>query len=168
MHITNHKESNLKNYILYDSSYMTLENVKLNKQEKRSVVAIKGEKRMNRWNTEDFLVETIPYVGFSCSSASKESACTAGNPGSIPGSGSFPGERIGYPLQYSWASLVAQMVKNLPEMWDTWVQSLGWEDPLERGTATHSSILTWIIPMDREAWRATVHGVTTSWTRLSD
>ena len=60
------------------------------------MVAIKGEKRMNRWNTEDFLVETIPYVGFSCSSASKESACTAGNPGSIPGSGSFPGERIGH------------------------------------------------------------------------
>ena len=106
--------------------------------------------------------------GFPGGPDDEESACTAGNPGSIPGSGSFPGERIGYPLQYSWASLVAQMVKNLPEMWDTWVQSLGWEDPLERGTATHSSILTWIIPMDREAWRATVHGVTKSWTRLSD
>ena len=59
----------------------------------------------------------------------------------IPGSGRFPGEEIGYPLQYSWTSLVAQMVKNLPAMQETWVQSLGWEDPLEEGMATHSSIL---------------------------
>ena len=88
------------------------------------MVAIKGEKRLNRWNTEDFLVETILYVGFPGSSASKESACTAGNPGLIPGLGSFPGERIDYPLQYSWAALVAQMVKNLPEMWETWVHIL--------------------------------------------
>ena len=51
------------------------------------------------------------------------------------------GEGIGYPLQYSWASLVAQLVKNVPEMQETWAQSLGWEDPLEKGTATHSSIL---------------------------
>ena len=58
-----------------------------------------------------------------------------------PGSGSSPGEGIGYPLQYSWASLVAQMVKNLPAVWESWVRSLGWEDPLEKGTATHSSIL---------------------------
>ena len=54
-----------------------------------------------------------------------------------------PGEGIGYPLQYSWASLVAQLVKNLPAMRETWVQSLGWEDPLEKGEATHSSILAW-------------------------
>ena len=60
------------------------------------------------------------------------------------------------------ASLVAQMVKNLPEMQKTWVQSLGWEDPLEEGMATQSSILAWRIPMDRGAWRATVHGVTES------
>ena len=53
------------------------------------------------------------------------------------------GEGIGYPLQYSWASLVAQLVKNPPAMWETWVQSLGWEDPLEKGKATHSSILAW-------------------------
>ena len=52
---------------------------------------------------------------------------------SIPGSGRSPGEGIGYPLQYSWASLVAQLVKNPPAMWETWVQSLGWEDPLEKG-----------------------------------
>ena len=60
----------------------------------------------------------------------------------IPGSGSSVGEWLGYPLQYSWASLVAQLVKNLPTMWKTWVQSLGWEDPLEKGKATHSSILS--------------------------
>ena len=65
----------------------------------------------------------------------------AGDSGSIPGSGRSTGEGIGYPLKYTWASLVAQLVKNLPAMWETWVQSLGWEDPLEKGTATHSSIL---------------------------
>ena len=52
----------------------------------------------------------------------------------------------GYPLQYSWASLVAQLVKNLPAMQETWVQSLGWKDPLEKGKATHSSILAWRTP----------------------
>ena len=66
------------------------------------------------------------------------------------------------------ASLVAQMVKNLPAMWETWVQSLDWEDPLEEGMATHSSILFWRLPMDRGAWQATVHGVTKSWTRLNN
>ena len=65
-------------------------------------------------------------------------------------------------------SLVAQMVENLPVMWETWVQSLGWEDPLEEGMATHSSILAWRILMDRGAWWATVHGVATSWKQLSD
>ena len=67
-----------------------------------------------------------------------------------------------------WASLLAQMVKNLPVMQETWVQSLGWEDPLEKGIATHYRILAWRIPMDRGVWWATVHGVTKSWTRLSD
>ena len=67
------------------------------------------------------------------SSAGKESAWNAGDPGTIPGSGRSAGEGIGYPLQYSWASLVAQLVKNPPTMWETWVQSLGWEDPLEKG-----------------------------------
>ena len=57
---------------------------------------------------------------------------------------------MGYPLQYSWASLVAQLVKNLPAMRETWVQSLGWEDPLEKGKATHSSILAWRIPWTEE------------------
>ena len=63
----------------------------------------------------------------------------------IPGSGRSLGEGIGYPLQYSWASLVGELVKNLPAMQETWVRSLGWEDPLEKGTATHSSILAWRI-----------------------
>ena len=62
-------------------------------------------------------------------------------PGSTPGLGGSPGEGIGYPLQYSWASHVAQLEKNLPAMQETWVQSLGWEDPLGKGKATHSSIL---------------------------
>ena len=64
----------------------------------------------------------------------------------IPGSGSSPGEEIGYPLQYSWASLVPQLVKNPLAMWETWFRSLGWEDPLEKGKATDSSILAWRIP----------------------
>ena len=64
----------------------------------------------------------------------------------IPGSGRSTEEGIGYPLQYSWASLVAQLVKNLPAMQETWVQSLGWENPPEKGKATHSSILAWRIP----------------------
>ena len=66
--------------------------------------------------------------GFPDISIGKESACNAGDPSSIPGSGRSAGEGIGYPLQYSWASLVAQVVKNLPAMWETWVRSLGWED----------------------------------------
>ena len=64
----------------------------------------------------------------------------------IPGSGRSAGEGIGYPLQYSWASIVAQLVKNPPAIRETWVPSLGWEDPLEKETATHSSILAWRIP----------------------
>ena len=86
----------------------------------------------------------------------------------IPESGSSPGKGIGYPLQYSWASLVAQLVKNVPAMWENWVQSLGWEDPLEEGMATHSSILAWRIPMDRGAWWPIVHGVAKSRTQVSD
>ena len=73
-----------------------------------------------------------------------------GDPGSIPGSGRSTGEGIGDPLQHSWASLVAQLVKNLPATWDTCVQSLGWEDPLEKGEVTHSSILAW---RDRKSTR---------------
>ena len=72
--------------------------------------------------------------------------CTAGDSGAVAGLGRSPGEGIGYPLQYSWASLVAQLVQNPPAVWETWVQSLGWEDPLKKGKATHSSILAWRIP----------------------
>ena len=86
---------------------------------------------------------------FPGNSAGKESTCNAGNPSLIPGSGRAPGEGIGYPLQYTWASLMAQSVKNLPAMQETQVQFLGWEDPLEKERATHSSILAWRIPMGR-------------------
>ena len=85
-------------------------------------------------------------MGFPDSSIGKESSCNAGDPGSIPGSGRSAGEGIGYLLQYFWASFVVQLVKNLPAMQETWAQSLGWEDPLENGKATHSSILVWRIP----------------------
>ena len=78
---------------------------------------------------------------FPGSSAGKEFTCNAGDPGSIPGLGVSPREGIGYPLQYSWASLVVQMAKNPSATWETGVRSLGWEDPLEETMAIHSSIL---------------------------
>ena len=85
------------------------------------------------------------HVGTSHSSG-MEKASNAGDPSLIPGSGRSAGEGIGYPLQYSWATLVAQLVKNLPAMRESWVRSLIWEDPLEKGKATYSSILAWRIP----------------------
>ena len=89
---------------------------------------------------------TIIFIKLPDSSVGKESACNTGDPGSIPGLGRSLGEGIGCPLQYSWASLVAQVVKNPPAMKETWVRSLGWEDPLKKGKVTHSSILAWRIP----------------------
>ena len=86
------------------------------------------------------------FQGFLGSSAGKESAYEVGDCISIPRLGRSAGEGISYPLQYSWASLVAQLVKNPPPMRETWVQSLGWEDPLEKGKAIHSSILAWRTP----------------------
>ena len=83
----------------------------------------------------------MSFMGFPDSSVGKESACNAEDPISIPGMGQSTGEGIGYPLLYSWASLMAQLVKNPPAMQETWVQSLGWEDPMETGKATHSSYL---------------------------
>ena len=99
-------------------------------------------------------------MGFPDSSVGKESTCNAGDPGSIPGLGRSVGEGIGYPLQYSWASLVTQVIKNPPAMWEAWVRSLGWEDSPEKGKATHSRILAWRIPI--------VYGVAESRTRLSN
>ena len=84
-------------------------------------------------------------MGFPDRSVGKESACNAGDPALIPGLGRSAGEGIGYSLQY-WASLVAQLVKNPPAMRETGVQPLGWEDPLEKRKATHSSLLAWRIP----------------------
>ena len=89
-----------------------------------------GELHASLWS------ESFPH-----SSVGKESVCHAGDSGSIPGLGRSSGEGIGYPLQYPWASLVAQLVKSMPAMWETWIRSLAWEDPLEKGKATHSSIL---------------------------
>ena len=80
-------------------------------------------------------------MGFPGSSAGKEATCNAGDLDSIPGSGRSPGEGMGYPLQYSWASLVAQTVKNPPARRETFAQPLGWEDPLEEAMGTPSSIL---------------------------
>ena len=96
-------------------------------------------------NRLQYLHLDSPSQGFPGSSASKESTCKARDPGSIPESESSPGEVIGYPLQYSWASQVVQRAKNLPAKWETWVRSLSWEDPLEEGMETHSSILAWRI-----------------------
>ena len=92
-----------------------------------------------------FLLVTV-FFPFPCGSAGKESTCSVGDLGSTPGLGRSPGERTVYPLQYSWTSLVAQLIKNLPAMQETWVQPLGWEDPLEKGKATQTSILAWGIP----------------------
>ena len=84
--------------------------------------------------------------GFPHSSVGKETTCNAGDPSLIPRSGRSAGEGIGYPLQYSWASLVAQLVNNPSAMQETWDQSLGWDDPLEKGKASLSSILACRIP----------------------
>ena len=89
---------------------------------------------------------TLEEWSFPDSSVGKEPACNAGDPGSIPGSKRSTREGIGYPLHYSWASLVAQLVRNPPAMRETWVQSLGCEDPLDKEKATYSSILAWRIP----------------------
>ena len=85
-------------------------------------------------------------MGFPESSVGKESACNAGDPGLVPGFERSAGEGIGYLLQCSWTSLVAELVKNSPAMQETPVRFLGWKDPLEKGKATHFSILAWRIP----------------------
>ena len=118
-------------------------------KEKRRMAAVTSQPRMmlctvlnSQGLWELFKVEfKLGVAGFPNSSIDKESACNAGDPSLIPGLGRSSGEGIGYPLQYSWASLVAQLVKNPPAVQETLVRSLGWEDPLEKGMATHSSIL---------------------------
>ena len=102
-------------------------------------LSFKGTTLQLIFTTPGFCICKSAYsLGFPDSSAGKESACNGEDPDSITGSGRSAGEGIGYPLQYSRASLVAQLVKNPPAMWETWVQTLGWEDPLEKGKATHS------------------------------
>ena len=95
--------------------------------------------------------------GFPDSSVSKEPACNAGDPSLIPGSRRSAGEEIGYPLQYSWVSPVAQLVKNPPEMQETWGWSLGWEDSLWEGKGYPLQYSCLENSMD---WQATDHGVT--------
>ena len=109
--------------------------------------------RPNLWLT--FLIR----AQVSHSSVGKQSACNTGDTDLIPGMGRSAGEGIGYPLQYSWASLVAQLVKNLPTVWETWDGSLGWEDPLEKRKATHSS---------ENSMDCIDHGVTERRTRPTD
>ena len=92
-----------------------------------------------RWSDLKILSYTTHWV-FPHIPGGKESTCNAGDPGSIPGLGRSSGEGIGYPPRYSRASLVAQMVTNLPVMQETGVQTLGWEDLLEKGKATQSNI----------------------------
>ena len=106
---------------------------------------------------------TKSKTGFPHSSVGKESACNAGDPSLIPGIGRSAGEGIGYPLQYSWVSLVAQLVKNPSAMWETWVQSLGREDYLgeRKGYPLQYSGL-------ENSMDCMVHGVAKSWTWLSD
>ena len=115
------------------------------------------------WFIFIIVLETSMWIaGFPHSSVGKQSACHVGDPSSIPRLGRFTGEGIGYSLQYSWASFVVQLVKNLPAMLETWLWSLGWEDHLEKGKATHSSILAW-----RISWTV-AHGDPKSQTRLSN
>ena len=87
---------------------------------------------------------------FPDSSIGKESACSAGDPGSIPGSGRSPAEGKTYPLQYFWASVVVQLVQNPPAMQDTWVQSLGLEDPLEEARQSTPAFLAGEFPQTEE------------------
>ena len=119
-----------------------------------------------RWRR--YRLPTPVFLGFSCGSAGKESACNAGDPGSTPGLGRSTGEGIGYPCQCSWASLVVQLVKNLPAMTETWVQFPGWEDsekgkgyPLQYPHLENSRRISWRNP-------CIVYDVAKSWTQLSN
>ena len=103
--------------------------------------------------------------GFPDSSLGKESACSAEDPGSIPQLGRSAGEGTGYPLQYSWASLMAQLVKSLPVMRETWVRSLGLENPLQKVTVFCSILQYSALETSMDC---IVSGVAKSQTGLSD
>ena len=113
------------------------------------------------WNKLCNFSESIPLLhgNFPDFSVGKESTCNAGDTGLIPGSGRSTGEGIGYLLQYSWASLVAQTIKNLPAVQETRIKSLSGEDPLDKGMATHSNILAWRIPWTEESGRLQTMGL---------
>ena len=127
---------------------MFLVRVRINQKQ----IRVGGEARSRLASRTSFcwqkklLKDLTETQAFPDNSVVKESTCNAGDPGLIPGSGRSTGAGIGYPLQYSWASLLAQLVKNPPAVRETWVRALGWEDPWEKGKATHSSILAWRIP----------------------
>ena len=112
-------------------------------REARVLQSMRLQRVRHNWATE---VNSMYLWGFPDSSVGKGSSCKAGEPGSIPGLGRSAGEGIGYPLQYSWFSLVSQLVKYLSAVQQMWVQPLVWEDPPEKAKATHSSILAWRIP----------------------
>ena len=119
-------------------------------------------------NSSLYFLKTRPFTfiftvqaGLPDSSVGKESACNAGDPSLIPGSGKSTAEGIGYPFQYCWASLVAQLVKKAAEMQETWIWSLSWEDPLEKGYRLQYSGL-------ENYMDCVVHGVTKTQTPLSD
>ena len=105
-----------------------------------------SEPKLQHFSNLRKTLNSLAWGRFPDSLVSKESACKAGDPGSIPGSERCTGERISDPLQYSRAALVAQLVKNPPAVREAWAQSLGWEDPLEKGKNTHSSMQTWRFP----------------------
>ena len=107
--------------------------------------------------------EIINEIYFD-SSVGKEFFCNAGDPSSIPGSGRSAGEGTCYPLQYSWTSLMAQLVKNPSTMWETWVWSLGWEDPLEKGKKGNPLQYFGL----ENSMKCKVHRDAKNWTRLSN
>ena len=107
-------------------------------------------------------------ICFPGSSVGKESACNAGDPGSIPGLGLIPWRMDRLPTPVFLGFPDGSELKNLPVTWETWVQFLGWEHPLEEGMAIHSNILAWRSPMDRGASRVTDPEVAKSQTQLSD
>ena len=133
--------SNLFNSLNHSKS------ISVNRQSRGKWMALWGSKFLILSSCFIFRYICFSYIfGLPSQLTGKESACDAGDLSLIPGSGRSTGEEISYPFQYFGASLVAQLVKNLPVMWETWVRSLAWEDPLEKGKTIHSSILAWRIP----------------------